>query len=196
MGQLKRDCPHCGTKNTAFIAFGQMVKTDTQRYITALNCSGCFGGIIAEIEFVAGKTPVQYSGDIDTNPNLSVEKIYPLEMENKAPQYLPDNIEKFYLQAAHNLQSQNLDASAMMSRKVLEVAVKKLDPDHTGNLYSRIENLEKKNLITSDLKDWAHIIRGDGNFAAHEEEPVSPEFAKELLSFTEAFLMYKNNPPY
>lgn len=195
MGQLKKDCPHCGTKNTAFNAFGETGIAGSQRYITAFYCCGCYGGIIAEIKLIAGNSPVQYHGDIEANPNLKVTKIYPLEIENETPKYLPENIKNFYLQAAHNLLAQNYDASAMMSRKVLEVAVKKLDPDHTGNLYNRIESLESKNIITSDLKDWAHIIRGDGNFAAHEEEPVTLEFAQELLSFTEAFLMYTFTMP-
>ena len=83
----------------------------------------------------------------------------------------------------------------MMSRKVLEVAVKALDPKGEGSLYKRIENLAKKNLITPDIKDWAHIIRDDGNTAAHEEEPVTKEFAQELLSFAEMFLMYTFTMP-
>jgi hypothetical protein len=31
--------------------------------------------------------------------------------------------------------------------------------------------------------------------AAHEEKPVAPEFAEELLSFTELFLMYTFTMP-
>jgi hypothetical protein len=77
-----------------------------------------------------------------------------------------------------------------MSRKCLEASVKVLDPTATGNLYSRIENLHNRGLITESLKDWAHIVRESGNGAAHEELPVSEEYATELLSFSEMLLMY------
>ena len=93
------------------------------------------------------------------------------------------------------MNEENLDASSIMSRKVLEVAVKKLAPEANGNLYQRIESLAEAGLITQELRDWAHIIRGDGNEAAHEEEPVSVEFATELLSFSEMFLMYTFTMP-
>ena len=83
----------------------------------------------------------------------------------------------------------------MMSRKVLEVAVKQLNPVGKGSLYERIEQLAAKYIITSDLKDWAHIIRDDGNVAAHEENPIDEPFATELLSFCEMFLMYTYTMP-
>ena len=77
----------------------------------------------------------------------------------------------------------------------MEVAVKMLDPEGSGNLYNRIEKLEKTQLITPNLKDWAHIIRDDGNVAAHEEQPVTKEFAEEIFSFAEMFLMYSFTLP-
>ncbi len=83
----------------------------------------------------------------------------------------------------------------MMSRKVLEIAVKTLNPSGSGKLYKRIEQLYDLGKITDDLKDWAHIIRDDGNEAAHEEEPVSPEFADELFFFVKLFLMYTFTMP-
>lgn len=195
MGQIKRDCPHCNTRNTAFITFGECVKTHTNIFTTALFCAGCFGGICAEIERMAGESPCNYHGDIDDNQHMVVRRWYPLPEQAKAPKHLQANVEKFFLQAVDSLKNKNYDASAMMSRKSLEVAVKTLAPGLSGNLYNRIEQLAQQNLITPDLKDWAHIIRDDGNVAAHEEEPVSPEFAQELLSFTEMFLMYTFTMP-
>ena len=195
MGQIKRDCPHCFTKNTAFQAFGEHTKTGSSVYTTSFYCSGCFGGLIAEIKLTAGETPVQYRGDIDQNPHQIIQKLYPKPTETKIPKSLPVNINKFYTQAADSFKSSNFDASSMMSRKTLEVAVKTLEPKVAGNLYKRIESLAKQNLITPDLKDWAHIIRDDGNTAAHEEEPATLEHAEELLAFTEMFLMYTFTMP-
>jgi len=68
---------------------------------------------------------------------------------------------------------------------------KEIDGNIENNQYFRtIKSLESDGLITGDLKDWAHIIREDGNESAHEEEPVTREFAEEIISFTELFLLY------
>ena len=195
MGQIKRDCPHCHTKNTAFLAFGEYTKSGSNVYTTAFYCSGCFSGVIAEIKLTAGQSPLQYHGDIDENPNQHILKLYPKPQETKIPKNLPANINRFFMQASDSFKASSFDASSMMSRKTLEVAVKTLEPTATGNLYKRIESLAKQNLITPDLKDWAHIIRDDGNTAAHEEDPVTKEHAEELLAFTEMFLMYTFTMP-
>ena len=190
MGQITRDCPHCGTKKVAFTSFGETKKTSSKVYITAFRCGGCSGGIIAEIETGVKDQPHGYNGDVESFPYFGVHKTYPVASETKAPKHIPENLASFFLQAAKSLQSGNYDASAMMARKTLEVAVKTLDPDGTGTLYNRIESMAKKALITPDLGDWAHIIRDDGNTAAHEELPMGRPFAEELLSFTEIFLTY------
>lgn len=196
MGQLKRDCPHCDTNNTAFVCYGEVQHTvDSHMFTAAFRCMGCFGGITAEIHRVVGETPFSLNGDIDSWEHLNVIKWYPIPESTTAPAYLPENIESFYIQAANCLKAKNFDASAIMSRKTLEASVKKIAPNSKGNLYERIEHLAQKNLVTADLKDWAHLIRGDGNFAAHDDEPVTPEFAKDLLSYAEVFLMYTLTMP-
>jgi len=195
MGKLTRTCPHCHTKSVSFSAYAEKQKPDTRVFVTAFHCENCYGGYIAEIEARTSTAPSNQNGSLDKNPSFSIQKEYPLPKVVKAPNNLPANINNFYLQAANSLSSGSLDASAMMSRKVLEVAVKSLSPDGSGSLYHRIEGLAESRKITEELKDWAHIIRDDGNGAAHEEEPVTPKFAKELLSFAEMFLMYTFTMP-
>jgi HEPN domain-containing protein len=195
MGQLTRDCPHYHTKNVSFTSFGYFKVPDTIDFITAFYCGGCYGGYIARIYSRVSTNAHGFNGNIDANNNYIIREEYPLPLEISSPKHLPENLDKFYLQAANSLRAGNHDASAMMSRKVLEVAVKTLSPDGEGSLYHRIENLATDGKITPELKDWAHIIRDDGNEAAHEEEPVSTKFAIELLSFAEMFLMYTFTMP-
>ena len=40
------------------------------------------------------------------------------------------------------------------------------------------------------MKEWAHIIRDEGNDAAHEDEPYGKDEAIGLEAFTRLFLTY------
>lgn len=198
MGTLTRDCPHCHSANSTFSTFGEYADPNKSPKVltVALRCGACHEGYMARFLMIAaGNTPAKYSGDLEGNTSLKLLDEYPEAVAVEAPRYLPGNIEKFFIQASNGLISGSHDASAMMSRKVLEVAVKKLNPEGNGTLYKRIEQLHANGQITDDLKDWAHIIRDDGNDAAHEEDPVTLEFASELLSFSELFLMYTFTMP-
>jgi hypothetical protein len=171
------------------------MKPGERIFITAFHCESCYGGYIAEIDCQTSTTGHPLKGNVANNQHCEINKEYPLPESIASPMHLPSNIDRFYMQAAISLKAKSYDASAMMSRKVLEVAVKNLDPDGNGGLYDRIEGLASTGKITQELKDWAHTIRTDGNEAAHEEEPVSPVFAKEILSFAEMFLMYTFTMP-
>jgi len=190
MGVIKRNCPHCETKSIAFNAISAIKKHDSQVFLTSFRCNGCHGGYFVEFESSYGASPHDYMGDVDSDRNFKAIREYPRKVESNIPEYLPSNIHNFYSQAVSSLRGENFDSSAMMSRKVLEVSVKNIHPESTGSLYRRIEALEAEGLITNSLKEWAHIIREDGNESAHEEEPVTRKFAEELLSFTELFLLY------
>ncbi|MEX5486752.1 DUF4145 domain-containing protein [Proteus mirabilis] len=45
------------------------------------------------------------------------------------------------------------------------------------------------------MKDWAHIVRIDSNGAIHSDEEFTKEEAKQILGFTEVFLMYSFTLP-
>jgi len=198
MGTITRNCPHCHSQQMTFVSFAEFREPNSGSpipFLTAFKCNGCHGGYFAKIKQNSGQSPHQMSGDINSVTFLKITDEYPKEKSLEAPEHLPDNIKRFFIQAAHSLGSGNLDASAMMSRKVLEVSVKTLNSVGSGSLYNRIEQLHTAGIITDDLKSWAHIIRDDGNEAAHEELPVTPDFAQELLYFCELFLMYTFTMP-
>ncbi len=196
MSQLTINCPHCHTKSVSFSSFSEIQKPNNRYlFVTSFYCGNCYGGYIAEILSKSGSSVHSTKGNIQNNESFLIEKGYPLPKNISTPKYLPKNINTFFLQAMSSLQSKNFDASSIMSRKVLEVAVKTLNPNGEGSLYKRIEQLSELGKITVELKEWAHIIRDNGNDAVHEEEPVTPEFAEELLSFSEMFLMYTFTMP-
>lgn len=189
MGILKRDCPHCEIKSMAFRSFSGSL-CDQGTWLIALQCNGCHRGYMVEVKSDNGFNPHEHNGNIEYKHGYQIIGEYPMEIQKNIPEYLPENIAKFYSQAITAFKGDSYDSSAMMSRKVLEVSVKSIHPEGAGSLYKRIESLAKEGIITNDLKEWAHIIREDGNESAHEEEPVTKEFAESILSFTELFLLY------
>lgn len=190
MSTISADCPHCHKRNVSFKSKGShCTAKDNQLYMVLFVCGNCEEGIVAQVKTAKGD-PCKYTAELASQHGYGVFETYPKPKKLESPQYIPDNIKNFFMQALKNLRGENWDASGMMSRKVLDVATKKMDENLTGNLYSRIEQLESNHLITPAMKEWAHSIRLDGNEAAHDEEPMSPETAQNLLSFTEIFLMY------
>lgn len=78
-----------------------------------------------------------------------------------------------------------------MFRKALDISTRELDQQLANkNLKPRIDALFNAGRLTSDLKDWAHQIRLDGNEGAHDEEELTPDQIRQLARFTELFLIY------
>ncbi|WP_165399195.1 DUF4145 domain-containing protein [Komagataeibacter xylinus] len=83
-------------------------------------------------------------------------------------------------------------------RTVLDVATKEVLARNPGclgnktpqNLSNRIDMLAKAGLLTTDLKDWAHGVRGITNEDVHTVEPVSKEEAQEIAEITRLILTY------
>jgi hypothetical protein len=173
-----------------FDSISEVKRTGTATTVTAFACSGCQGGYFSEIHNMVSPSAHNVKVSIDGNPHYVVLAEYPEVKNRQAPEHVPENIQGFYVQSSNAFDSQGFDASSMMSRKVLEASVKHIHPNSSGSLYSRIEQLFKDGLITEQLKQWAHIIRDDGNDAAHDLAPVSREHAEELLEFSHLFLLY------
>ncbi|EGU56582.1 hypothetical protein VINI7043_17059 [Vibrio nigripulchritudo ATCC 27043] len=169
-------------------------------HLLAMICSGCQRGIIAE--FLSSNGQVDFHADKFGNLKEFREILnghidtYPKVTTTSQLEHLPDNIKNFYEQALKSHKSGLYDAAAIMARKTLEVATKELSPDHKDlTLYKRIEKLYEEHTVTKVLKEWAHIIREEGNGAAHEEEPISENESEELTSFTTMFLNYTFTMP-
>jgi hypothetical protein len=120
----------------------------------------------------------------------SITAVFPELPPSKAPEYLPDNVKRFYLQGEDSLARSNYDAAGMMFRKALDAGLKKLHAEGSGSLQRRIDSLPAETGVTPAMKEWAHQIRHLGNDAAHEDEPFLEDEAKSLQSFTELFLTY------
>ena len=114
---------------------------------------------------------------------------YPKSETPEIPKHLPENVNMYYLEAANSVKS-SPNAAGAMFRKTLDTGLKKIDPGAKGRLIDRIKSAAKTGKITQDMADWADRIRLDGNDAAHEEDPFTPQEAEELHLFTRLVMMY------
>lgn len=120
-----------------------------------------------------------------------IAKIYPSPERIQIPDHIPVAVKRAFEQGADNAKRKQNDASAAMYRKALDVATKELDSNLAGkNLAPRIDALHKAGKLTDDLKEWAHLIRLDGNHGAHDDDELSDQEIAQLASFTELFLTY------
>lgn len=205
MSVIIATCPHCFKENVAFRSVGEHRLTDQKPlpflFTVFFVCGNCEGGMAAKVgQFQTPQSPHQYPTGLELNEKYLIMDRYPLPAPITLPEYLPDNIRTVFKGAADNLRIHSTgpkgedrcvwDGAAMLCRKALEMSCKILGPDFSGGLEKRINMLAERSLITRQLAEWAHEIRIDGNFAAHELEPVTEAFAKELFNFTEIFLMY------
>lgn len=87
-------------------------------------------------------------------------------------------------------------AAVLLARTTVE-AIAKDKGISNGNLYTKIETMAQKNIITDQLKDEAHEIRFLGNDMAHGDlgTPVVESDASDILGFLDTLLDYVYQQP-
>lgn len=182
MAAFRNDCPYCKTRHVSFEIRTVHHRTITTGPIEAYVLVVC--GFCNRAALAVFKGPDQ--GRIFQLQFL--EALHP-SMDVSPPQYLPDGVERCYVEAV-TIMGTASEAAGMMFRKTLEVALKTIRPNDQGNLKRRIDEAAKAGRITDDLAKWAHRIRLDGNEAAHEDKPMSSADLEALHRFTELVLRY------
>ena len=190
-------CPHCNVPRMGF-----NVVADYQiGYLTWTSywaCTGCKGAVVLEVAFDPDrhgpdKPPSWYhEGDL-LSVGFSVIRQYPEPRPINVPDYVPEPIAASYREATATLRAGHFTASAVLLRKVFERATRHLVDDGEAlagmDFYPRIEKLAKKHILTSEMQELAHLIRLDGNEAAHGDDPDEAT-ATLIHQFTELFLVY------
>lgn len=193
---LVRDCPHCGAAGMAFNYLSQRPTTSGRELVIAFTCNRCSEGYFVTIETGGSDSSSLSSGagDFDARVRANhwrVMREYPKKKAVVAPEHISHNVNRCFLQAGEAAHRGHHDAAGAMYRKAIDLATKELDPALAGkNLAPRIEALYQAGKLTTDLKEWAHRVRLDGNEAAHEDEELTGEDIKHLGSFAELFLIY------
>ena len=150
-------------------------------------CGHCGSCVVAVFESRTGDDPLTLFATAP--PDFTLTKFFPKSQEPSAPDHLPENVKRFFLQGVENV-ARNQDAAGAMFRKSLDVALKVKCPEATGRLVDRINRAVELGTLTSELGEWAHQIRLEGNEATHGDDPYTPEQAAALHQFTMLVLLY------
>jgi hypothetical protein len=116
---------------------------------------------------------------------------YPIKFE-EAPEYWPEGVSRFWLQAHRCLQDDNWDAAAVMARSALQAALRNYKAEGR-NLKQEIDDLGKKGILPPIIKDWSNNIRELGNDSAHpmpDQAPTAREDASEVVKFLDFLMEY------
>lgn len=181
---------------------GRTVDARATNYVV-FACSRCDAPLIVELANLDAMAPTQLHLQLTKDyvgKQFAIIRMYPEpEQVEDVPDHVPDNVATPYNGACRSLKQGDFDVAGMGFRRSLDVATKhllrELKPSDLGEvlkkpLYQRIERLHKDQRITADIKDWAHIVRDEGNDAAHDEAPYTKEAATELHGFARVLLMY------
>jgi len=110
----------------------------------------------------------------------------------KYPDYWPEAVGRYWLQARRSIADRNWDAAAVMARSALQVALR----EHSAqgkNLKEEIDDLSSKGVFPPTMKDWAYTVRELGNDSAHpnpNQSQTDPRDAKDIVEFLDYFLEY------
>ncbi|WBT07594.1 DUF4145 domain-containing protein [Brevundimonas vesicularis] len=118
-------------------------------------------------------------------------RIWPAASAPRVPEFLPQTVERSFVQGETNLGLHDHDeAAATMFRRALDLALKDRFPDLKGDLNKKIIKLAQDHVIPQSLADWAHEVRVIGNDGAHDLEGCTHEDAVAARDFVDAVLRY------
>jgi hypothetical protein len=125
-------------------------------------------------------------------------KVLPWPMKVDAyPEYWPESVGRFWLQATRNLKDENWDAAAVMARSALQIALRENNAQG-DSLRKEIDDLAGKGILPPIIKEWSHEVRDLGHDRAHptpNQPPTTPEDAKAVVRFLDFLLEYLYNLP-
>lgn len=117
---------------------------------------------------------------------------WPIEKLDEHPEYWPDEVGRFWLQAKRSLRDENWDAAAIMARSALQASLREQKAE-VGSLKREIDDLSEKGVLPNIVKDWSHNVRELGNESAHPQpgqKPTDPQDASDIVKFMDYLFEY------
>ena len=200
MPELALDCPYCDAQRTGFAFYTEVRLSSRPPHFwrSFWLCRRCREGVVVTLAAIghAQNTPAECQGDLLAF-GFKVVAVHPKPKPTVAPDHVPEAVAREYVEATESLRRKAYTSAGMMYRRVLlttttslasgtDIKFKKRD-----TLEFRIDALAIEHLITPAMREWADIVRLDGNLAEHgEEEPFTQSDAEQMQYFTELLLNY------
>lgn len=206
MGVAILDCPFCGANQLAMPSVGTRMPPDSllQQYprkfaVGAVYCNKCALPIplllfaTNKTSNVGGLAEIWHADPIATLQRAQLDAEI-LSAPNKAtdlPQHISDKVAKALRQALENHhRDASEEAAATMYRRAIDLALKELFPELSGDLMPRILKLVGDGRLPKTMGDWAHQVRIIGNDGAHDLDGVTKNDLEAARAFGDAFLRY------
>jgi hypothetical protein len=131
----------------------------------------------------------------DVTKYLTMREQVPLPHAPKAPQHVPTEVAKAYVQAEKLVGSADMaEPAAVMYGRTVELALTEASnlkgtALSGSTLVKRIDDAAAKHLLPADLAEWSHEVRQLRNDGAHVN-PVDHAEVLELQGFVELLLRY------
>ncbi len=178
LDQLSIKCPHCDENGTFTWVIGTVVpRTDGDIEYSFWICPNlkCRGVV-----------------HIINNQGGQILDHYPKRVP-KLDRSVPEQVQLDMVEAYKSYDAGAWRGSASMTRRALQNSL--MEKGATKEkLREQIDELFDKDIITKDIRNWAHEIRLTGNIGAHPDKDglkdVTQAEAKQLLDFMEQYLNY------
>lgn len=176
-------CPFCNERGNFTVEYHAEKKKAQGRKVLnfdTLKCGDCSGYVMA-----------MWSASTFGSVHGKVLMPRPLRIEN-FPEFWPEAVGRYWLQAKRNIRDQNWDAAALMARSSLQAALRQQTAEGR-NLKQEIDDLAEKGILPNIIKEWAHNVRELGNESAHpspDQEATNPQDAKDIVKFMDFLFEY------
>ena len=154
-------------------------------------CGNCAGYV--HVLWSASDRMAGFSGGIHAYHVLP----WPLSGKPTGSKHWPEQVKRFWIQARQSQVGEIWDAASVMARSAMQVAFR--DQGAEGRtLKDEVDDLAKKGLLPTVMKEWATELRLLGNEAAHPEidqVDASPNDVRDVLEFLDQLLNYLYDLP-
>lgn len=137
-------------------------------------------------DYRRGNPPVSQTFIVNSYPSKHIAEIQTMQIPNK--------IKADYIEGITALMNSCFKSACVMFRRAVQNAVIELGASKKKGLEDQIDQLERKRIITPELKDLAHQMRVIGNLGAHplkdEFDQLKKEDAVDMESFLKEFINY------
>lgn len=167
-------CPSCHKHTSLITRAHYMIMGDQTRICEIGECNSCNFFMMTK------------------RVNGEIVAIYPNPLPEPIDERVPESIREDFEEANLCFSVDAYRAAAVMARRTLQSICLDKGANEGDKLHQQIDWLFSQQIITRELKEWAHEVRYVGNDGAHPKKPeddipVTSEDAKDILDLLKQF---------